>query len=123
MPNDSKLVKLIRLLIRETTEGKIKWDAENAPRSRQNGTDDIIEEYFTTEFKEQKIAVFERRYQGFNAETESLYWTSANCFAFVDGSGEITWETETQPMMIGNLFNVAKESAADVDGILDSLLS
>lgn len=122
MPSDSKLEKLIRLLIRETTEGKVKWDAANAPKSRLNGTDDIIEEYFTTEFKEQGIAVFERRYVGIDIDTESSYWTSSSCFAFVADSGDITWETEQQSL-IGNLLNVARESAADVDGILDSLLS
>ena len=120
MPNDEKLEKLIRLLIRGTTEGHIRWEYGNVPRTRVNGTDEIIEDYFTTTFKEQEIAVFERRYKGFDADNEVTYWTSAECIGFV-ANGEITWETGRQPLL-SNLFRVAKESAADVDGIIDSLL-
>jgi hypothetical protein len=84
------------------------------------GTDDIIPEYFETTFKGQELAVFDRRYQGFNPENESVYWTSDYCFAFLS-DGAITWETEDS-RLLSPLFKVAKESAADVDGILDNLL-
>lgn len=84
------------------------------------GTDDIIEEYFETTFKGQEVAVFERRYKGFNTDNESEYWTSDYCFAFLS-DGAITWETEDSRLLFP-LFKVAKESAADVDGILDNLL-
>ncbi len=120
MPSEHKLETLIRLLIRETTEGEIKWKASTAPRSRTIGTDDIIQEYFETKFKGQAVAVFERRYRGFNPDSETEYWTSDYCFAFLSG-GAITWETEESNLLF-QLFKVAKESAADVDGILDELL-
>jgi hypothetical protein len=120
MPSETKLEKLLLLLIRETTEGTIKWVASNPPRSRMVGTDDVIEEYFETRFKEQDIAVFERRYRGYDGESDNTYWTSANCLAFLSG-GAITWETEDSPLLV-QLFRVAKESAADIDGILDTIL-
>jgi hypothetical protein len=120
MPSEKKLEQLIRLLIRETTEGQISWEASNPPRSRMIGTDDIIADYFETTFKDQEVAVFERRYKEFNPENESLYWTSDYCFALLSG-GAITWETEDSRLLFP-LFKVAKESAADVDGILDKLL-
>jgi hypothetical protein len=120
MPSEKKLEQLIRVLIRETTEGKISWEASDPPGSRVTGTDDIIEEYFETTFKGQEIAVFERRYRGFNPDNESEYWTSDYSFAFLS-NGAMTWETEDSRLLFP-LFKVAKESAADVDGILDSLL-
>lgn len=120
MPSEKKLEQLIRLLIRETTEGKISWEASGPPRSRMIGTDDIIEEYFETTFKEQQVAVFERRYRGFNTENETEYWTSDYGFAFLSDD-TMTWETEDSRLLFP-LFKVAKESAADVDGILDNLL-
>jgi hypothetical protein len=121
MPNTDKLEKLILLLIRETTEGQIKWRAADVSRERLRGTDDVIADFFTTVFKGQEIAVFERRYKGYDPDNETTYWTSADGFAFLH-HGEITWETEEQPLL-GNLLKVAKESAADIDGVLDSLLS
>lgn len=120
MPSEKKLEQLIGLLIRETTEGEISWEASGPPRSRMTGTGDIIEEYFETRFKGQEVAVFERRYKGFNIENESEYWTSGYCFAFLS-DGAMTWETEDSRLLFP-LFRVAKESAADVDGILDNLL-
>lgn len=121
MASEEKLEQLIRLLIRKTTEGSIKWQAAYPPKSRMTGRNDIIEEYFVTEFKGQAVAVFENRYKGFNPENESEYWTSDLNFAFLAGD-QITWETGGSPPLLFQLFKLAKESAADVDGILDNLL-
>jgi hypothetical protein len=91
-----------------------------SPNSAPWKLDDIIAEYFEVTFKGQEVAVFERRYRGFNPDNESEYWTSDYCFAFLS-DGAITWETEYSRLLFP-LFKVAKESAADVDGILDNLL-
>jgi hypothetical protein len=120
MPSESKVEQLIRLLIRETTEGEIKWEALRPPKSRTTGTDDIIEEYFETTFKGQAVAVYEVRYRAVNPDLETLYWGAGYSFAFLSG-GKISWESENLPLG-AQLFKVAKESAADVDGILDNLL-
>lgn len=121
MPSEKKLEMLIQLLIRQTTEGLVKWKSSTAPKSRLKGSDDVIEEFFETAFKGQGIAVFERRFKDYDPDTDSRYWASAYCFAFVAG-GELTWETEEAPLL-PTIFKVAKESAADIDGILNSLLS
>jgi|SRR5579863_3583156 len=120
MPSEERLRKVIELLIRDTTEGRVKWKAAFPPNSRTQGTDDIIQDYFEAEYKGQTVAVFERRYRAYNDETDSTYWASDYSFAFV-AYGNVTWETEDSPLL-ASLFKAAKESAADVDGILDALL-
>jgi hypothetical protein len=122
MPSDQKLEKLILLLIRETTEGRIKWQAAFSPKTRVIGTDDIIADYFVAEFKEQGIAVFDRRSRGYDPDHDSLYWQSDPGFALLN-EGDITWETEHPKPQLWNLLKVARESAADVDNIVDSLLN
>jgi len=48
-------------------------------------------------------------------------WTSAYCFAFISDD-RVIWEIWDASYAISTLFRVAKESAADVDGILNKLL-
>ena len=122
MPSESKMEKLFVLLIRQTTEGNISWKSEEPPRSLLSGTSDIIEDYFVTVYKGQNLAVFERRYREFDVDTETSYWTTRDSLAFLDASHSITWESSDQSARLSTLVKVAKESAADVNGILDSLL-
>jgi hypothetical protein len=121
MPNEDKLEKLVLALIRATTQGEIKWELTDVPRQRLRGTDDVIDFFLVTIYKGQEIAVFEKKYKAFDIETESMYWTTADCFAFIS-FGEVKWETDQQPLL-SSLLKVARESAANVDGIIDSLLS
>ena len=125
MPNDARMEKLIVLLIRKTKEGQIKWEAATPPGTLTEGTDQKIVDYLETTFKEQRIAVFERRFRAYDGENDNHYWADKDCMGFVNGSRftkSITWETSDYPALLYSLLTSAKESAAEVDNILDSLL-
>lgn len=51
MPSEEKLEKLIQLLIRQTTEGHVKWESSIAQKVRLIGSNDVFEEFFETTFK------------------------------------------------------------------------
>jgi hypothetical protein len=130
MKTENKFEKLILQIIRQTTEGNIDWEKLNPPRAISVGTEDIVEDYFETEYKDQTIAVFERRYREYDPEHDVMFWTSRDCFAFISGSNSpvrdnriVSWETSDHPSALSSLIKVAKESAADVDGIVDKLLN
>jgi hypothetical protein len=120
MPNDAKIEKLIRLLIRKTTEGEIEWDQTEPPNSLTEASNFVIHEYFASAYKEQDIAVYEAKFQNYD-DDRGTYWSSTYCFAFITDNRAI-WETWDREYPISTLFRVAKESAADVDNILNKLL-
>jgi len=122
MADEEKLEKLLIQIIRKTTEGEIKWKLIPPPVNLRSGTDDLINNFFVANYKGKPIAVFERRFEGFIVEVEQTYWDSRPCFAFLSPAGTVIWETSELSTQIAELYDAAKESAADVDGILDSLL-
>jgi hypothetical protein len=122
MPSEVKLEKLIVQIIRQTTEGDLEWEATSPPRSLVTGTEDVIHDYFETVYKNQLIAVFERKFRSYDPDHDATYWTSRDCFAFLREDRSISWETSDLPSRLFALLNAARESAADVDGIVDSLL-
>ncbi len=122
MPSDSKLERLFLQMIRHTTEGNVEWQAVYPPVSLTTGTDDIVQDYFETTYKGYKIAVFERRYRDYDGDHDLTYWSSRDCLAFLSEDRSVTWESSDDPGRLSTLLKVARESAADVDGILDTLL-
>jgi hypothetical protein len=121
MPSDDKVAQLIRILIRTTVNGDLKWTYGTIPRTLARGTDDIIEDYFEADYREQTVAVFERRYRTLDIDREEMIWTQLDFFALVAG-GAIIWETADSSLPIAALHNVARNSAADIDNVLDKLL-
>jgi hypothetical protein len=122
MPSDSKITKLILQLTKATVDNEMKWAKVDPPRSFSIGTDDTIPFLLRAEYKGQRLALFERRFQGYNAEDDSSFWTGDDVLAILDPKDGIIWEHRENSSAIANLIKVAKESAANIDSLLDSLL-
>lgn len=122
MADQEKILQVVVQLTRATVEGAVKWSFERTPQSLTRGTDEVIAGYLECKYKGQRIAVFERRYQAFNPENESFYWTSEIGLAFLDGMRDVLWDHRAGGSALFNLHEVAKESAAGVDDILNQLL-
>jgi hypothetical protein len=123
MTGESKVLQLILRLTRATVEKEIEWKTSAAPRSLTAGTDDIVPLYIETAYKGQRIALIERRYQRYDEERDSFYWVGDSSIAILDAEGRIVWESKENASSLDNLFQVARESAAKLDRILDLLLS
>lgn len=122
MPSDSRITRLILQLTKATVDKGIKWKKTDTPRSFTFGTDDTIPFVLRADYKGQSLAVFERRYQDYNAEDDSSYWTGDDVLGIVDPKGVLIWEYRENSSALTNLVQVAKESASNIDSILDSLL-
>jgi hypothetical protein len=122
MPSDSKISYFIVQLTRATVEGNIKWKFADAPTSINVGTGDVIATYLEAEHRLQRVALYERRYLGYNSEIDSAQWESNIVLAFLDKEDRVIWDYHESPLSVCNLFKVARESAAGIDRILDNFL-
>jgi hypothetical protein len=119
---DDKETALIVKLHRLTAQNKVAWAVTDPPRALWKGTDDQIPLFVRTEYKGRNFAMFERRYQAFNMDTESTYWTDKIVLAILDDDDRVLWETRDATAAIYDLFETVRRKVSDVDGILDDLL-
>jgi hypothetical protein len=121
MPSESKIQRLIIELTKATVEKQVEWDFDVPPSSLADGNYSISE-YFQAEYKGQWIGLFERKGRAFDADREVYYWVASIILVFVGEGGRILFEYDRESSALNNLYRVVKESASDIDNILDTLL-
>ncbi len=121
MASESKISRLLETLVLQTITGNLKWTA-GTPRGLNEGSDDVIKHYCETEYKGQHLAVFERRVRTYDGERDSYYWNEYPVFAIVQ-HGELVWEYDQNTNEVATMLRVARESAANVNEMLDKLLA
>ncbi len=121
MPSDAKITQLIVGLTKATVAKKIEWEFAEPPRSIATGTGDIIPAYLQAEYKGKSLALFERRYREYDPENDDHYWTSGFVLAILDENSRVIWDYREGYSTLEDLFRVARESAADIDNLLDTL--
>jgi hypothetical protein len=120
---DRKILTLLTMLTKLTSEKKLTWEATTPHPGIVAGTDHVVPLYFETSYKNQRIALFERRYQGYSGEHDHLYWTEQVTLAFLDGARRNIWEYTEPSASLFNLFELVRRSVANVDSLIDDLLS
>lgn len=121
MPNDSKISRLILQLTKATVHKEVEWQFADAPASLSAGTGDIIVGYLEAKYRDQRLAMFERRYLGYNAETDSPQWEAAYVLAILDKYDRLIWDRSEGPSSLYDLYQVARDSAG-IDRIIGKLL-
>jgi hypothetical protein len=121
--DEHKLVALISVLTKATSEGSLVWELGNPPSSLVDGTDDIFPLYFEATYKNQRIALYEKRFQVFNVDEDRLFWTERKVLALLDRTHRSLWEYAEQSTALLNLFTIVRRSTAQIDKIIDQLLS
>lgn len=123
MTSDSKIVSLIVKLNKLTSTGKLKWRAIDPPSSIVRGTDDHIPLFMITDFKGQTFAMYQHRYQNYDGDRDSFYWAQRVVFAILGAGQSVLWENSQFSPALTDLFETARRKVANIDGLLDSLLS
>jgi hypothetical protein len=123
MASESKVARLILQLTKLTVDKGIEWKVCDPPRALIQGTDDVVSLYLETEYKGQFLALYHRRYRAYDGDNDVTYWADEVHVAILDAEERIVWEHTDGSSALTNLFTVARESAANIDGILDSLLN
>jgi hypothetical protein len=111
------------MLTKLTSEKKLTWEVTSPPSGIVAGTDDVVPLYFETRYKNQRIALFERRYQNYSVDHDQLYWSERVTLAFLDEARRNVWEHAEPSATLLNLFELVRRSVANVDSLIDDLLS
>ena len=122
MVSEIKVTKVLSELTRLTSKSQIKWKVSDTPTTLTSGTDDVVPLFIETKYKEQRIGLAQRRYQSYNGENDTLYWTEEVIIVFVDWRDRITWQSNTPHSAIQTLFEAAREQVSNIDEVFDKLL-
>ena len=117
----TKTTQLITQLTRDTLAGKIDWKIKETPRGLLQGTANIVPIFLGAEYKTNKIGVFQFRYKDFYDE-DVYQWTEDIRFCIYDNNETILLEFHEYSPVLLNLFELARNNAANIDGLLDNLL-
>lgn len=123
MQTNERLTSLIVKLNRLTALDEIKWSVAEPPRSVDRGTDDYIPLFFTTEFKGQRFALFQQRYQQYDGEHDNFYWTERLTLAILDSEDRMLWEYSGPSSSLYDLLATVRAKVANIDKLLDDLLN
>lgn len=123
MPNESEINRLLNDLTRATASGGLSWELLSAPASLSAGTDDLFPTYLQTGYKSQIIGLYEKRFQSYFPDLDNFLWDARIGLIFLDRQSRITWQYDEKSGALGNLFEIAKESATGIDDIFANLLS
>ena len=123
LDSNEKITSLLVKLNKLTSLGQLQWHVEEAPPSVVRGTDDYIPLFMTTIYKEKKFALYQQRYQLYDGDNNRSYWTDRLVLAILDFDERILWKISEPSSALHDLFETARRKVADVDGIIDALLS
>lgn len=120
---DEKITALLVKLNRLTSLDELRWAVQEPPRPILRGTDDHIPLFMAVTYKGQRFGLYQQRYQSYDGERDRFYWNERVVLSILDFEGRVLWETSRQYSALGDLFETARRKVANVDGILDNLLS
>jgi hypothetical protein len=120
---EEKTGQLIIKLNRLTAAGAITWHVTDPPRELARGTDDFIPLFIESVYKSQRFGLYQVRYRSFDGERETFFWTERIVLSLLDDSSRSLWEVSEYSPLLVDLFDSVRRKVANVDGVLDDLLS
>ena len=121
MDTHTKTTQLITQLARDTLADKIDWKIKDTPRGLLQGTGNIVPIFLGADYKTNKMGVFQFRYKSFYDE-DAYHWSEDIGFCIYDNNGTILLEFHEYSPVLLNLFELARDKAANIGVLLDSLL-
>lgn len=118
MNSDSKVIKLIAMLVRKTGSGDIHWALTKPPKLLTSATEDEIYSYFQAHYNSKIVAIYERKSKYFHDEY-AFHWTSSNVFAILDKDENPIMEYPSKAPVLDDLFTTVRIQVADIDNLLD----
>ncbi len=115
---DSEAV--IKRLVQFTQEGRIEWERRLAGDEFTQGTDEIVEVYYTTEHNGHRLRVYEARYRYYYDEAR-FSWDTQSRLETVDEHGYMLWRFPAS-RWTGELLQAATYQTAKVDTMFKDLM-
>lgn len=121
MAIDQRIEKLIVLLTRESSEGRLLWGSSEVPSLLTQGTEDIYPIFLVAEYNDKKLGLFLRKYQYYYDEHD-YSWSQEIGLCVLDNKGSMLWEYNERSAALANLFEVARQQASGINDIMKDLL-
>ncbi|MDF3867963.1 hypothetical protein P3W53_26085 [Pseudomonas denitrificans (nom. rej.)] len=121
---ENKEASLIIKLNRLTSLKTIEWRAEDVPHYIVSGTENIVPIFMSTEYKGQTFGLYQCRYPWFDGDRDRFFWSEKIVLCILNrAAGIVVWENSEDSSVLNDLFSTARHQVANIDGILDDLLS
>lgn len=116
-----RINQLIMQLLRDTNAGIVNWRSSEAPDYFDFATGDIISEYYTAQYFDVDVAVYEARYKYYHDE-DNYTWAADARFAIMKNGSVVHDQRHSSPALFNLLVSV-RGAAGGLNSILDNLLS
>jgi hypothetical protein len=120
MNKERKLINFITELIKKTISKEIVWEKIETPSYLSNGTESIVSLCFRTKYNKKDFILFERKYQQYSFDFDTLYWTNEFKLGILEDD-IVIWENTENISNIKDLYNQVQEKVSGIDDILDNL--
>ncbi|WP_336346558.1 hypothetical protein [Pseudomonas monsensis] len=121
MSTVDRVNQLVMQLLRDTNSGLVNWHSTTAPDYFDFATDDVISEYYTAQYFDVEVAVYEARYKYYFDE-DNYTWSADARFAIMR-NGMVVHDQRHSSPALSNLLVSVRGAAGGLNSILDSLLS
>lgn len=121
METNKKYIAVVSRLNRLTQEGTITWKSSKVPEGLTAGTNNIVNLFYSAQYEEKNIGIYEERYEAYDSDHDETYWTTRLVLAFF--SNEWTEEWIFPPLSgILELLNSVKYQSSGVDDFFNKIL-
>jgi len=111
---------VIKRLVQSTQEGRIEWKRHLASNAFTEGTDEIVETFYTTRHNGHRLRAYEARYRHYYDE-DRYSWASENRLETIDESDSMLWRFPAS-RWTGELLQAAVYQTANVDTMFKDLM-
>ena len=119
--NEKKLIRFVAHLIEKTQDGEIKWI--NPSFNPTFNKDIIVGDLYQTSYENKILRLYEQQSKSFyDADPDSYNWSPEVVLAFVDRSGNNTWEVPNSVPGLWDLLETARYKSAGIDDFLTDIL-
>jgi hypothetical protein len=111
---------VIKRLVQMTQEGLLEWERQLAGSGFTEGTDEIVDAFYTAEHNGHRLRAYSARYR-YYFEEDRYSWDAENRLETIDESGFPLWRFPAS-RWTGELLQAAIYQTANVDTMFKDLM-
>ena len=121
MKEENKTAKAITLLVQQTQDGVLRWEAHSPGKDLTGGTDIFIESVYLAEKEEQTLRLYSYK-DRFYTDEDVWHWEDRVALELSDKRGVSWWRFPAHPV-IWDLLEAVRFKTVGADTFIDKLLA
>lgn len=114
---DSPKDLLITRVLRETLKQQLVWRIKSPPSALTDTTESVIPLYFETQFKGERIGLYESRFKHYT-DYDEYHWSGTIGFCIIKTPALVVWQVEENSPALSNLFALVREQVSGIQDLL-----